>query len=108
MPHPYRDFIQLDREDFNKVFKKFKASNLNVQKLGNRYSTKLKIYYTDECNRKKDMVLYCYAEVVDPKSNRRRLKDTEYYLNPKYKNLLEDDVTIIMMRGDLLCRSTNS
>lgn len=98
--HRYRDYIPISFEEFKRVLHSFKKSEWMKEKLGNRYGSKIKVFLIDDKGNKRDMILYVYGEIIDPKSANRKFKSIEYYLNPKYSHLLEG-VTIIAINQNM-------
>lgn len=91
--HGYRDFIPISKDQFKYCLKKIGKENIEKEKLGNRYGSKVKAFLLEN-GKRKDMVFYLYGE-IDRGTMKRRFKSIEYYINPKYNHLLKDEITIV-------------
>lgn len=91
--HGYRDFVPISKDQFKYCLKKIGKENIEREKLGNRYGSKLKVYLIED-GKRKDMVFYLYGE-IDRGTMKRKFKSIEYYINPKYYNLLKNEITIV-------------
>ena len=91
--HEYRDFVPISKDQFKYCLKKIGKENIEREKLGNRYESKVKAFLLEN-KKRKDMVFYLYGE-IDRGTMKRRFKSIEYYINPKYYHLLKDEITIV-------------